>query len=74
MPAGLGTVRRPTWPTGHDGRHRIEVMMTGFHLPLPDGDDRRPGYPGNDRLARLRFISAQARERYRSVPGLAGVA
>ncbi|WP_202972691.1 GNAT family N-acetyltransferase [Methylobacterium indicum] len=49
-------------------------MMTGFHLPLPDGDDRRPGYPGNDRLARLRFISAQARERYRSVPGLAGVA
>lgn len=48
--------------------------MTGFHLPLPDGGDRRPDPPDGDRLARLRFISAQARERYRTVPGLAGVA
>ncbi|MCF4129539.1 GNAT family N-acetyltransferase [Methylobacterium sp. SyP6R] len=39
--------------------------MTGFHLPPADGDAR---------LARLRLISAQARERYRSIPALAGVA
>jgi ribosomal protein S18 acetylase RimI-like enzyme len=46
------------------GTVQINGSAVSFHIRLADGSD----------LERLRFISAQARERYRALPGLAHIA